>query len=37
MLNVDPKSIFTEIKHVGSGWFSVAGYQAKDYGLIAAY
>jgi intracellular sulfur oxidation DsrE/DsrF family protein len=37
MLNVDPKSIFSEIKHVGSGWFSVAGYQTKNYGLIAAY
>jgi intracellular sulfur oxidation DsrE/DsrF family protein len=37
MLDVDPKSIFPEIKHVGSGWFSVAGYQAQNFGLIAAY
>jgi intracellular sulfur oxidation DsrE/DsrF family protein len=31
VLGVDPASVLPEIKHVGNGWISLIGYQAKGY------
>ena len=36
-LGVDRASILPEIKHVGNGWISVAGYQQLGYGLVPVY
>jgi intracellular sulfur oxidation DsrE/DsrF family protein len=37
VFNVDPASLLPEIKHVGNGWISLIGYQAKGYSLVPAY
>lgn len=34
---VDPSSIQPGIKHVGNGWISEIGYQARDYRLVPVY
>jgi intracellular sulfur oxidation DsrE/DsrF family protein len=34
---VEPASIQSEIKHVGNGWISEIGYQAKGYSLVPVY
>jgi intracellular sulfur oxidation DsrE/DsrF family protein len=36
-LGVDPASLLPEIKHVGNGWISLIGYQAKGYSLVPVY
>lgn len=36
-LGIEAASILPEIKHVGNGWISVIGYQAKGYSLVPAY
>jgi intracellular sulfur oxidation DsrE/DsrF family protein len=35
--NVDPASIGSGIKHVGNGWISEIGYQARGYQLVPVY
>jgi intracellular sulfur oxidation DsrE/DsrF family protein len=35
--HVDPASIQSEIKHVGNGWISEIGYQARGYLLVPVY
>jgi intracellular sulfur oxidation DsrE/DsrF family protein len=37
VLGVDPASVLPEIKHVGNGFISLIGYQAKGYALVPAY
>jgi intracellular sulfur oxidation DsrE/DsrF family protein len=37
VFDVEPSSILPEIKHVGNGWISLIGYQAKGYSLVTAY
>jgi len=37
VFGVDPASVLPEIKHVGNGWVSLIGYQAKGYSLVPAY
>ena len=37
VFGVDPASVLPEIKHVGNGFISLIGYQAKGYSLIPAY
>ena len=34
---VDPASIQSGIKHVGNGWISEVGYQARGYSLVPVY
>jgi intracellular sulfur oxidation DsrE/DsrF family protein len=34
---VEPASIQSEIKHVGNGWISEIGYQARGYSLVPVY
>lgn len=34
---VDPASVLPEITHVGNGWISLIGYQAKGYSVIPSY
>jgi intracellular sulfur oxidation DsrE/DsrF family protein len=34
VLGVDPATILTEVDHVGNGFISVVGYQAKGYSLV---
>jgi len=34
---IDPKSIQSEIKHVGNGWISEIGYLAGGYSLVPVY
>jgi intracellular sulfur oxidation DsrE/DsrF family protein len=34
---VDPASVLPEMTHVGNGWISSIGYQAKGYSLVPAY
>ena len=36
-MGVDPASILPEIKHVGNGWITLIGYQAKGYSLVPVY
>jgi intracellular sulfur oxidation DsrE/DsrF family protein len=36
-LGGDPASIYPEIKHVGNGWISEIGYQARGYQLVPVY
>jgi intracellular sulfur oxidation DsrE/DsrF family protein len=37
VFGVNPASVLPEIKHVGNGWISLIGYQAKGYSLVPAY
>jgi intracellular sulfur oxidation DsrE/DsrF family protein len=37
VFGVDPGSVLPEIKHVGNGWISLIGYQAKGYSIVPAY
>ncbi|MBP1731273.1 MAG: hypothetical protein H6Q55_1702 [Deltaproteobacteria bacterium] len=37
LFGVDPASVLPGIKHVGNGWISLIGYQAKGYSLVPAY
>ncbi|RJQ48466.1 MAG: sulfur reduction protein DsrE [Nitrospiraceae bacterium] len=36
-LGVDPATILPEITHVGNGWISLIGYQARGYSIVPAY
>jgi intracellular sulfur oxidation DsrE/DsrF family protein len=35
--NVDPASVYPEIKGVGNGWIPIIGYQAQGYSLVPVY
>jgi intracellular sulfur oxidation DsrE/DsrF family protein len=37
VFGVDPTTVLPEIKHVGNGWISLIGYEAKGYSLVPAY
>jgi len=37
VFGVDPGSVLAEVQHVGNGWISSIGYQAKGYSLVPAY
>jgi intracellular sulfur oxidation DsrE/DsrF family protein len=37
VFNVDPATVWPEIRRVENGWFSVIGYQAQGYALVPAY
>ncbi|MBI4775025.1 MAG: DsrE family protein [Deltaproteobacteria bacterium] len=37
VFKVDPKSIQSEIKHVGNGWISEIGYEARGYSMVPVY
>jgi len=37
VFGVDPASVLPEVQHVGNGWISSIGYQAKGYSLVPAY
>jgi intracellular sulfur oxidation DsrE/DsrF family protein len=37
MMNVDPATILSDIKHTENGLISLIGYQTKDYSLIPIY
>ena len=34
VMEVDPKTVFPEVDHVGNGFISIAGYQAQGYSVI---
>jgi intracellular sulfur oxidation DsrE/DsrF family protein len=36
-LGVDPATILPEITHVGNGWISLIGYQARGYSIVPAF
>ncbi len=34
VMGVDPKTVLSEVDHVGNGFISIAGYQAQGYSVI---
>ncbi len=37
IFDVEPETILPGIHHVGNGWISLIGYQARGYSLVAAF
>ena len=34
VMGIDPKTVLTEVDHVGNGFISIAGYQAQGYSVV---